>query len=238
MLPRYYGSADVRQQAVDDMFDESAQYYDRVIGAMSFGSGAWYRQDALKRTGVAAGSCVLDVGAGTGAVTLPAQSLAGASGLVIALDPSTGMLTCGRERGIQHAVRGFGERIPFPDESFDFVTMGYALRHVSDLTETFKEYLRVLKPGGRVLLLEISRPESGLKHFLLKLYLRHIIPNLSALLSGRAQVRRLMQYYWDTIDNCVAPAAVVDSLAAAGFNDARRDLVMGLFSEYVGQRSV
>lgn len=218
------------------MFDESARYYDRVIGAMSLGSGAWYRQDALKRTGVTTGSRVLDVGAGTGAVTLRAQNLTGAAGLVVALDPSTGMLTCGRERGVQHAVRGFGERIPFPDECFDFVTMGYALRHVSDLTETFKEYLRVLKPGGRVLLLEISRPEPGFKHFLLKLYMRHIIPNLSALLSGHAHVRRLMQYYWDTIDNCVAPAIVIQSLAAAGFADARRDLVMGLFSEYVGKR--
>jgi demethylmenaquinone methyltransferase/2-methoxy-6-polyprenyl-1,4-benzoquinol methylase len=135
VLERYYETLDVRQQAVDEMFDESAQFYDRVTGAMSFGSGTWYREDALKRTGVTAGSAVLDVGAGTGAVTLPAQRLAGETGIVVALDPSAGMLACGVERGIQRAVRGFGAGIPFPDESFDFVTMGYALRHVSDLME-------------------------------------------------------------------------------------------------------
>ena len=236
VLERYYDSPETRQDAVDQMFDESAGYYDRVIAAMSFGSGTWYRQDALRRAGVTAGSAVLDVGAGTGAVTLPAQQLSGPSGTVVALDPSTGMLSCGVARGIQRAVRGFGEQIPFPDESFDFVTMGYALRHVSDLTETFREYRRVLKPGGRVLLLEISRPEPGIKHQLMKIYLRHVVPNVSALLSGRAQVRRLMQYYWDTIDQCVAPKEVVGCLADAGFDAPARGLVMGLFSEYTGQR--
>lgn len=236
LLSRYYASPEVRQQAVDEMFDDSAQYYDRVTNALSFGSGSWYRKDALKRAGVGAGCSLLDVGAGTGAVTLPAQALAGDSGTVIALDPSTGMLSCGVRRGIRLPVRAIGERIPFPDACFDFVTMGYALRHVSDLTAAFAEHLRVLKPGGRVLLLEISRPESAWQHWLLKLYMRRIVPNLSAVLSRRGQVRRLMQYYWDTIEEFVSPAVVIRSLAEAGFAEPRRDLVLGLFSEYTGRR--
>jgi len=199
---------------------------------MSFGSGSWYRRDALRRAGVSAGAKVLDTGAGTGAVTLPLQQLAGDDGFVVALDPSAGMLAEGRARGVKRTVRGVGERLPFPDNSFDFVTMGYALRHVGDLADAFVEYRRVLKPGGKVVLLEITRPQNPLGLVLLKGYMRYIVPNVAGLFSRNVTVRKVMEYYWDTIEACVPPETVLESLATAGFPEPNRHRVLGIFSEY------
>ena len=214
------------------MFDDSARYYDRVTQWMSFGSGSWYRRDALRRAGVAAGARVLDTGAGTGAVTLPLQDLAGADGFVVALDPSAGMLAEGRARGVKRTVRGVGERLPFPDDTFDFVTMGYALRHVGDLADALSEYRRVLKPGGKVVLLEITRPRNPVGLALLKGYMRYVVPNIAGLFSRNVTVRKVMEYYWDTIEACVPPEIVLDSLAKAGFPKPNRHRVLGIFSEY------
>jgi len=231
-LDRYYKDTATRQSEVDAMFDDSARYYDRVTQWMSFGSGSWYRRDALRRAGVSAGAKVLDTGAGTGAVTLPLQELAGKDGFVVALDPSAGMLAEGRARGVKRTVRGVGERLPFPDNSFDFVTMGYALRHVGDLADAFAEYRRVLKPGGKVVLLEITRPKNRIGLAMLKGYMRYIVPNIAGLFSRNVTVRKVMEYYWDTIEACVPPESVLEGLSAAGFPEPERHRVLGIFSEY------
>jgi len=231
-LDRYYKTSDTRQSEVDAMFDDSASYYDRVTQWMSFGSGSWYRRDALRRAGVAAGATVLDTGAGTGAVTLPLQQLVGNTGFVVALDPSAGMLIEGESRGIKVPVRGVGEALPFPDATFDFVTMGYALRHVSDLKLAFAEYRRVLKPGGKVVLLEITRPQNAFGLAMLKGYMRHVVPTIAGLFSRNLSVRKVMEYYWDTIEACVPPEAVLDALGEVGFDTPNRHRVLGIFSEY------
>jgi len=233
-LNDYYENDDTRQEAVDSLFDDTAGYYDRVIATMSFGTGSRYRKDALQRAGVTKDTSVLDIGSGTGAVTLIAQELSDQP--VIALDPSRGMLDEGVTRGVKSPVQGLGEQLPFATDSFDFLTMGYALRHVPDLSATFKEYHRVLKPGGKLLILEISRPKNRLGYHLLKFYMRHVVPNISALISGKARVRRLMQYYWDTIENCVPPENIVAAIASAGFSNPDRHIVLGMFSEYQGMK--
>ena len=156
-LDEYYDSAEARRKRVDGMFDAGAKHYDWINGLMSFGSGRRYRSDALKRHGLAEGQQVLDVGSGTGVLALIAQETVGDQGRVVALDPSTGMLTQARANGVNSMVTGLAESLPFPDRQFDMLTMGYALRHVADLEQTFVEYRRVLKSGGKVLLLEITR---------------------------------------------------------------------------------
>ena len=237
VLSDYYQNEDARRTKVDAMFDSSAKHYDWICDVMSFGSGRWYRKDALKRAGLTQGMKHLDVGAGTGVVSLIGQELVGEEGLVVALDPSTGMLTEAVSEGVKRATLGLGEKLPFPDNTFDILTMGYALRHVADLQETFEEYLRVLKPGGKILLLEITRPANKLMLFCLKTYMKGVIPILTRLFRRSADAQELMRYYWDTIEYCVPPESIVNALKSQGGQAVDRYVVMGIFSEYTALKS-
>jgi demethylmenaquinone methyltransferase/2-methoxy-6-polyprenyl-1,4-benzoquinol methylase len=232
LLTRYYADEAERRQRVGSWFDEAAPDYDWINQALSFGSGAWYRKQALLRAGLAAGMSALDAGSGTGVVAAQAQSIVGPAGRVAALDPSLGMLGHATRRGVRLRVRGVAEALPFASGRFDFLSMGYALRHVPDLHATFREYRRVLKPGGRLLILEVTPPSSRLAFRLLKLYLRKLVPLLAGLGRGGRASRELMEYYWDTIEMCVPPQVILDGLAAAGFSQAGRNVESGIFSEY------
>lgn len=232
VLDEYYQDETDRRKKVDSMFDSSAEHYDWICNVMSFGSGRWYRKDALKRIGLTTGMKHLDVGAGTGVVSLIGQELVGDEGLVVALDPSTGMLNEAVNGGVKRATFGLGEKLPFPDNTFDVLTMGYALRHVADLQITFEEYLRVLKPGGKILLLEITRPYNNLTMFLLKAYMKGVIPILTRLFRRSADAQELMRYYWDTIEHCVPPHSIISALKDQGGVEVNRHVVMGIFSEY------
>lgn len=236
VLNDYYRQEDERRAAVDRMFDISAVHYDWITDVMSFGSGKWYRRDALVRAGIGPGMKVLDVGAGTGAVSLLAQELVTETGLVVALDPSRGMLAEAKQRGVKHTFMGLGERLPFADASFDVVSMGYALRHVADLVLLFEEYRRVLKPGGKILLLEITRPGGGIGLSLLRFYMKSVVPKITRMFRRSADAEKLMRYYWDTIDQCVSPNVILAAMEQAGLQQAKRHLVMGMFSEYTGFR--
>jgi len=234
-LPRYFADEGTRRRFLDGLFDRTARDYDFVERQLALGSGAWYRRQALLRAGLAAGMQVLDVATGTGLVAREALAVVGPSGRVLGLDPSAGMLEEARSLAIPLA-RGLGERLPFADASFDFVSMGFALRHVADLDALFAEMRRVLKPGGRACILEITYPEHRMAAVPLRFFMTHVVPLASWSSRQRASARSLMRFYWDTIAACVAPAEVLAALARAGFAAPRRNLVLGLFSEYVAKR--
>jgi demethylmenaquinone methyltransferase / 2-methoxy-6-polyprenyl-1,4-benzoquinol methylase len=233
---RYWTRTDDRQRVVNELFDRSAEHYDRTCGIMSFGSGQGYRRDALHRAGLQPGMHVLDVGTGTGLLAREIVHLLGSSGRVVGLDPSWNMMAAGRRELNLRFVQGLAERLPFPDSRFDFVTMGYALRHVPDLDQAFLEYRRVLKPGGRVLLLEIARPASRLGLALARIYFGMVVPLVTRIGTGSASAAELMRFYWETIAQCVPSEAVLASLERTGFTAPDRAVVRGIFSEYTATR--
>jgi len=114
--------------------------------------------------------------------------------------------------------------------------MGYALRHVPDLETAFCEYHRVLRPGGRLLVLEITAPTSRLGRALSGLYLARVVPALTRAATGSADAESLTRYYWDTIVECVPPDVILQALRGAGFHDARRHVLGRLLSEYAASR--
>jgi demethylmenaquinone methyltransferase / 2-methoxy-6-polyprenyl-1,4-benzoquinol methylase len=235
-LEKYYPGPEDKRSFVRSIFDESASGYDRVERMMALGTGPRYRRQALARAGLAAGMKCLDVAAGTGLVAREAINIVGDPGAVIGLDPSPGMLAEAARSLPIRLVLGRAEHLPFPDESFDFLSMGYALRHVSDLAVTMREFLRVLRPGGRLCLLEITRPQGAVPLALMRCYMKGIVPYLSRLTAGGERQRVLWEYYWDTIDACVPPAMVRDAMADAGFTDVNRHVALGVFSEYTGRK--
>lgn len=235
-LPAYYHGHAARDGFVRRLFDETAGSYDRINAAFSLGSGAWYRRNALRQAGLRPGQTLLDVAIGTGLVAREAVRILGGPQGVVGIDLSEGML---RQAGASLPIPlicGRAEALPVADASFDFLSMGYALRHVAALPATFAEYRRVLRPGGRLLLLEIARPQGRLAYAATRLYLGQVVPGLIARLGGGERARLLMRYYWDTIDRCVPPPVILDALAAAGFSDIGCDVQLGIFRAYTARR--
>ena len=231
-LTDYYADEDARHRWLRTIFNASAVDYDRIERLMAFGTGPWYRRQALRRAGLAPGMQVVDVGTGTGLTAIQAARLTGGGANVTGVDPSVGMLANARLPEGMRVIEGRAEALPVADSSCDFLSMGYALRHVPDLHITFREYRRVLKPGGRLLILEITPPSSRLAFRLLKLYLGTLVPLMARLGRGGRTSRELMEYYWDTIEMCVPPQVILDDLEAVGFSRVGRYVENGIFSEY------
>jgi demethylmenaquinone methyltransferase/2-methoxy-6-polyprenyl-1,4-benzoquinol methylase len=237
-LTAYYQNEAQRRNWVRHMFDGTAADYDRTEGMIGFGFGSLYRREALLRAGLQPAMQVLDVGVGTGLVARRAAEIVGNPVLVTGLDPSPGMLGSAKLPAGIKLVEGLAENIPFPDESFDFVSMGYALRHISDLSVAFREFCRVLKPGGRLCILEITRPESRLLTMLLKCYMRGVVPALARLTSKKADTPLMWSYYWDTIAACAPPSRVMHTLEDSGFKDVDRHLELKIFSEFRARKAL
>lgn len=233
VLEEYYGEASQRERFVRTIFDETAEWYDDIIGMLSFGSGGRYRREALARGGLTAGTRLLDLATGTGVVARAATELTDS---IVGSDASIGMLRAGRPKHRLPLVQNVGERLPFRDRSFDMVTIGFALRHFADLHILFAELFRVLSPGGRVLILEITPPRSRAGSALLRFHLNRVVPTLARLRSRNAEAEKLMHYYWDTIRACVPPQTILDALGEAGFENPKRHVELGTFSEYTATR--
>lgn len=231
-LQAYYASEADRREWVRNLFDRTAGDYERMERLMALGSGSWYRRRALQRGGLRSGMSVVDVGVGTGLVAREAATLVGDGKLVLGVDPSSGMIENARVPPGVRLLAGSAESIPAPEASADFLSMGYALRHVGDLEAAFREFRRVLKPGGRACLLEITSPPGVFARLALKAYMRGVVPILARFVAHHRSVPELMRYYWDTIEACVPPESILNALVAAGFVDVIRYVEHGVFSEY------
>ena len=236
VLPGYYGGDGERAGFVQRLFDDTAPHYDRINAVFSLGTGAWYRREALRRAGLRPGDRVLDVAVGTGLVAREAVAVSGDPARVLGLDPSAGMLAETRRGLAVPLVRGRAEALPLRAGSVDFLSMGYALRHVGDLAVAFAEFRRVLRPGGTALILEIARPDSRWARAAARLYLGRVVPALCRLGAPRGRSGTLMQYYWDTIEACVPAETILRHLRDGGFERVRCETTLGLFRAYSARR--
>ena len=235
-LTQFYSAPAERPEYIAHLFNESAKHYDWISSVLAFGSDKYYRRIALSKAGLKPGMRMLDVATGTGLVARAALQLGMKPTEIIGLDPSAGMLLeNSKTTGIQ-LLRGFGEHLPFQTGSFDFISMGYALRHVESLAELFSEFRRVLKPGGRVLILEISRPQSKVITALLRAYMNTALPVIARLRTNSAELRELLKYYWATIEECVPPDRIVGELQRAGFSRVERRRFGPMLNDYFSEK--
>ena len=235
-LTSHYPTAEAKPEFVDNLFDRGAAHYDAIVDWGFLRSGSFYRRWALQRNGLRPGQHLIDVACGTGLVAVEAAKLLGGCDTITCVDPSEGMLNVARTKLSARFIPGRAEALPVPDSTFDFLTMGYALRHVTDLETTFREYARVLKPAGRLLILEVTKPAGWFGRTFFRIYFGRIYPFLAGLFTRSADARKMMRYYWETMDACVPPEQVLEAMRQAGLVDVRRKAFWGLFSEYTARR--
>ncbi|HEX7829978.1 MAG TPA: class I SAM-dependent methyltransferase, partial [Thermoanaerobaculia bacterium] len=177
---------------------------------------------------------LLDLASGTGPVARAAAELTKDPRTIIGVDPSIGMLRSGQTDSAK--VQAPAESLPLRSASVDRISIGFAMRHFADLDVVFRECHRVLKPGGKLLIMEITAPESRVARAFMGLYMGKIAPAIIRMRTGNPRTAEVFTYYWETTRDCVRPNVILDAMRNAGFAEANRGVALGIFSEYVGTR--
>jgi demethylmenaquinone methyltransferase/2-methoxy-6-polyprenyl-1,4-benzoquinol methylase len=214
--------------AVRDMFDAIAPKYDRLNRIISFRLDVRWRKRAIRDLALPAGSSVLDLASGTGDLCI---DLAAAGLHPFSMDLSFGMLAADRS-GVPRVQTDI-LRLPVPDGSVDGVTCGFALRNLLDLGDFFTELGRVVRPGGRIALLDVSTPPNRVLRFGNNIYFGKVVPKIGAALSDGAAY----SYLPKSVAYLPDPTEMLAMLRDAGFDDAtHRQLSGGLTQLMVGTR--
>lgn len=180
-----------KARLVGEVFDSVAGKYDLMNDVMSFGIHRLWKQFTIAQTGVRAGQQVLDIAGGTGDLAIELAQRVGMQGSVILADINGSMLGVGRERLADRGVAGNvefvqanAERLPFADNSFDCITIAFGLRNVTNQAAALASMYRALKPGGRLLILEFSRPVVPALGKVYDLYSFKVLPLMGKLIAN------------------------------------------------------
>jgi demethylmenaquinone methyltransferase/2-methoxy-6-polyprenyl-1,4-benzoquinol methylase len=215
-------------QAVRQMFDAIAPRYDMVNRIMTFRLDVRWRKKAVKRLALPAGSTVIDLAAGTGDLCI---DLSKAGIRPISFDLSYGMLAA--DRSGSPRVQADILRLPLPDGSVDGATCGFALRNLLELPAFFAELARVVRPGGRIALLDVGVPHNPVIRWGNNIYFGKVVPKIGAMLSDGAAYRYLPK----SVAYLPSREEMVAMLRQAGFTDAtHQQLSGGLTQLMVGTR--
>jgi demethylmenaquinone methyltransferase/2-methoxy-6-polyprenyl-1,4-benzoquinol methylase len=200
MSDTHFGFKTVDEQQKADMvrgvFDSVARKYDVMNDAMSLGLHRVWKAYTIAVSGVLPGQRVLDIAAGTGDLTRAFAKRVGPTGCVVHTDINEAMLRVGRDRLVDEglitpSVLCDGEQLPFAANSFDIVSVAFGLRNMTHKERALSEFLRVLKPGGKLLVLEFSRVAKPLEK-VYDWYSFNILPRLGKLLAGDAESYRYL----------------------------------------------
>ncbi len=217
------------------MFDRIAHRYDRVNTVLSVGTDSGWRRRAARESGLRAGGSALDVACGSGKLTFELARIAGPAGRVVGLDFSARMLEVARhDHPSLEFIEGDALSLPFDDASFDASTIAFGLRNLADPVRGLREMLRVVRRGGRALVLEFVRPPRGPVGGAYRIYLRAVLPLIGGALSGSPAAYR---YLSDTVDSYRTPGELGDMAMRAGWSDVRYvGLAMGTVGVISGAR--
>jgi demethylmenaquinone methyltransferase/2-methoxy-6-polyprenyl-1,4-benzoquinol methylase len=203
-------------------FDTVASKYDFMNTLLSFGIHHLWKRTAIKMLGLNAGDYILDVCGGTGDLSVLAAKAVSPSGRVILYDINRTMLEVGKSKVVDSLfgknvwyVQGDAERISFPDQLFDAAIVGFGIRNLTHMEDGFKEMYRALKPGGKLMCLEFSKPTSPLFRRLYDFYSFHIMPLLGWLIVGS---RRAYTYLPESIRLFPLPEKLSSMLSKIGFS--------------------
>jgi demethylmenaquinone methyltransferase/2-methoxy-6-polyprenyl-1,4-benzoquinol methylase len=229
-----------KKQQVAAMFDKIAFRYDFLNRFLSAGIDVSWRKKAIKQLQPLQPQNLLDVATGTGDVAILAQKILHPK-KIIGIDISQGMLDIGRKKieklGLQNhveLVQGDSETISFPDDSFDAITVAFGVRNYQNLEKGLAEMLRVLKPGGKLVVLEFSRPKQFLFKAVYNVYMNTIAPGFGKLI---AKNKDAYQYLNESVQRFPEGQQFIDILKNVGYSSTySKILTLGICSIYCGSK--
>ena len=231
-----------RKDQIQQMFDGIAPDYDRLNHLMSLGTDRRWRRRALREIVTPdAPQQILDLACGTGDFSLAIARKMHPDSRITGLDLSAGMLAVMREKvaraGLQDRIsceQGDSEAMPFADGAFDAVTIAFGIRNFEHREAALREILRVLRPGGRLVILELSVPEGRLLRWGYNLYFMHVVPWIGGLVSGDKAAYR---YLPASVQRFPGRREWTATMARCGFTQVRhRAFTLGLCRMYLGEK--
>ncbi|NOZ77223.1 MAG: bifunctional demethylmenaquinone methyltransferase/2-methoxy-6-polyprenyl-1,4-benzoquinol methylase UbiE [Euryarchaeota archaeon] len=233
--------ADEKGERVRRMFASISRRYDLLNTLLSLNRDAAWRRFTVSQAGLEEGGRALDVATGTGKLAVELAKAVGAGGKVVGVDFCEEMMELGRK-----AIRGAwledviefqnarAEALPFPDSSFDCASIAFGLRNVSDIDRSLSEMARVVRPGGRVLVLEFTQPEGRVLRELYYLYFFRVLPLVGGVISGN---RDAYTYLPASVMDFPSPEGLKARMEAAGLRDVEYHLLTGgIVALHVGVR--
>ena len=214
---------------VNRMFDRVASRYDALNSVMTAGLHHRWRERAAAQTGLGPGEAALDVCCGTGDLALELSKLIAPGGHVVGCDFSEPMLDLARDKAAERGVDGVrfewadALQLPYDGERFDAVTVGFGVRNLADLDRGLREMARVLKPGGRLVILEITQPTRPPLSFFFSLWFDRIVPLLGALSSNP----EAYSYLPESVRSFPSPRGLAEKMDDAGFKGIRYTVLAG-----------
>jgi demethylmenaquinone methyltransferase/2-methoxy-6-polyprenyl-1,4-benzoquinol methylase len=237
MANTFYEPGERRAERVEDLFATIAPQYDRINDLQSFWMHRAWKRRLVKMAEVKAGESALDVCCGTGDI---AAALARAGADTTGFDFSQPMLDVAEQRNSKSQIsnlkfrQGDAQSLPFEDQSFDVVTVGYGLRNLASWQRGLEEMHRVAKPGGRLVVLDFGKPDNGLMRALYFGYLKFFVPVFGKLFCGNAATHA---YIYESLLHYPAQRGVAEHMRKLGCKDVRVvNLVGGAMSINLGRK--
>ena len=238
-LPNFEHQGDAKKLAVQKMFDKIASTYDFLNHVLSLGIDIYWRKRFLKSMPIDNNQIILDVACGTGDIGF--EILKSKNIQLINLDLSINMLNIAKDKALKKKyddikfIHGDATSLPLENESVNHITIAYGFRNIANYDKALTEFLRVLKPGGTLGILEFSKPKSKLIKFIFRLYFHYILPLIGNVLTQS----NAYSYLPESVDFFPTKNNICKKIMYSGFHTCQyTDLTLGISTIYIAKKYV